>query len=170
MAFQYVAHLEYKNATLHYTTAAGDRYELPATYQGAYPGATTDSQSLETDSVAIAIAGTATPQQWSVQALASSHPAMKDLFAAQTGSSPRTLELNFEERILFDGTGATVEIDSSGVATVAKSQGLPAETNSWPSTRRSSPAVRWSTRSSTLTRPGNLLRIASTLRLRPSSR
>ena len=102
MPFKYVGHLEYTNAAILYTTAAGVAYEIPGSYSGAYPGSTRDSQSVETDSISISIPGAATAQQWSFQAPASSHPAFEDMFDAQTDGNPRTFQVDVQERILFE--------------------------------------------------------------------
>ena len=125
MPFKYVGHLEYQNAEIWYTAANGKQYQIPASYSGAYPGATRESQTVETDSITISIPGTASAQQWSFQAPASSHPAFEDMFAAQTDGDPRTFEVRLAERDLFEVPSgdravafASIAITTTGVGTI----------------------------------------------------
>lgn len=99
--FTNVGHVEYTNAQILYTTLGGVRYQIGGTYSGAYPGATRDTQTLETDSVTINVSSTASAQQWSFQAPAAKHPAFDDMFAAQTDGNPRNIQLKVPKRTLF---------------------------------------------------------------------
>ena len=121
MAFEYVGHVSYQNAEIKYTHSDGTVYEIGGTYSGAYPGATRDSQQVETDSVTITIPGAAAPQQWSFQAPAAKTPAFDDLFAAQTDGNPRTIEVEIQERILYESpSGMEPHLTiASGVGTIA---------------------------------------------------
>lgn len=94
-----------------YRLKDGTSYELPGTYQGTYPGATTDSTSVQLDSTTITIAGQPTPQQMSFQLPGSDHPATKDLFEAQADPDPRSIAVAFQPRTLYPKpSGKTVEV------------------------------------------------------------
>ena len=101
MPYRHVTDLRFKDAVVQYRAKDGKNYELPGTYQGSYPGATTDSQSVELDSTSITLAGQPTPQQMSVQLPASDHPAAKDMFAAQADPDPRRLSVALQPRTLY---------------------------------------------------------------------
>ena len=124
MPFRQIGYLAFENAEVTYRTLGGESYELPGTYQGAYPGATRDSQTLELDSAAITIAGSPTPQQMSLQLPASDHPAARDMFAAQTDGSPRNITVKLQPRTLYTKpSGSTVQVAvANGAITVSGTQ------------------------------------------------
>ena len=116
--FQNVGHVAYQNAQVFYTGRNGQRYQIGGSYSGAYPGATRDTQTLETDSVTINVSSSASAQQWSFQAPAAKHPAFDDLFAAQTDGSPRNFEVAIPKRnLLTVGSPSTGELSAAIGAT-----------------------------------------------------
>ena len=121
MAFEYVGHVAYQNAAIKYTASDGTVYEIGGTYSGAYPGATRDSQAVETDSVTITIPGAAAPQQWSFQAPAAKTPWFDDMFAGQSDGDPRSFEVEIQERILYEASipPPTLAIAVDGIGTIA---------------------------------------------------